>query len=69
VVTSAPTTAIASGDEIWPMTTAGFIPCGAATTLSLVGNGIYSGQPGKPLLLEVDGTSSCQINAVSATFR
>jgi hypothetical protein len=66
-VTSAPTTALAVGDLVYKATAAGTIPCGA-TTVSLSGAGIYSGQAGKPLLLEVDGTSACQVNAVSAAY-
>jgi hypothetical protein len=68
VVTSAPTVALAAGDVIYPMYTAGSIPVGNATLGLGPGDGIYSGQAGRPLLLEVDGTSACQINAVSAKF-
>jgi hypothetical protein len=66
-LTVAPTSAVVPGDLIYRATTAGFIPCGAAT-LSLTGSGIYSGQPGKPLLLEVDCTSAGQVNAVCAVY-
>lgn len=66
VVTVAPTAATAAGDKMWLATTAGSIPCGA-TTLIITGD-CYAGQPQKPLLLEVDGTSSCQINAVAAKY-
>lgn len=70
VVTVAPTVAVIPGDQIWPETTAGFIPCGVttATALSLNGPGIIAGQRGKPLLLEVDCTTNGQINVVSGTY-
>lgn len=67
VVTVAPTQAVAVGDQIYRCVAAGYIPCGN-TTLSLTGEGIYSGRRSSPLLLEVDGTSACQINAAAAKF-
>lgn len=67
VVTVAPTVALVVGDIVYRAATAGFIPCGAATQ-AIAGEGIYAGQPGKPLLLEVDCTSAGQINAVAAKF-
>jgi len=66
-VTSAPTAAVLPGDQIWPMATAGAIPCGN-TTLTLNGTGIYSGQRGKPLLFEVDCGTNGQINAAWAAY-
>lgn len=66
-VTVAPTVALAVGDQVYKATATGSIPCGA-TTLSLLGTGIYAGQNGKPLLLEVDSTSAGQINAVAAKY-
>lgn len=66
-LTVAPTTTVAVGDLIYKATAAGSIPVGNATK-ELVGPGIYAGQRGKPLLLEVDGTSACQINAVAASY-
>lgn len=68
VVTVAPTSAVLPKDLIYQATTAGSIPVGAAN-LSLVGPGIYSGTPGRPLLLEVDGTSACQLNAAAADYK
>ena len=67
VVTAAPTVATAAGDVIYRVSAAGSIPVGAAT-LALTGEGIYAGEKGKPLLLEVDGTSTCQLNAVCAKY-
>jgi len=67
VTTVAPTVALVVGDIVYRAATAGFIPVGSAT-LQIVGDGIYAGQPGKPLLLEVDCTSAGQINAVAAKF-
>jgi len=66
-VTVAPTTALAVGDLVYKATAGGTIPVGN-TTLTLNGAGIYAGQKGKPLLLEVNGTSACQVNAVAATY-
>lgn len=68
VVTVAPTTATVSGDVLHDCTTASSIPVGAAT-VSAIGNGIYVGQAKKPLLVEVDGTSACTLNAVTANYR
>lgn len=68
VVTVAPTTTVAIGDIIWPMTAAGSIPVGNATLTLGPGDGIYCGQKMKPLLMEIDGTSACQINAAAAKF-
>jgi hypothetical protein len=66
-LTAAPTTTMAAGDLIYLGTAAGTIPVGAATK-ELTGDGIYCGQRGKPLLVEIDGTSLCQINAVCAKY-
>lgn len=59
--------AVAAGDKIWLQTAKGSIPVGNAS-ISKLGDGIYSGTPGRPLLLEVDGTSACQINAANAKY-
>lgn len=67
-VTVAPTVALAIGDLVYEATAAGAIPCGATTNLTINGVGIYSGQAGKPLLIDLDGTSAVQLNAVSATY-
>jgi len=67
ILTAAPGTATAVGDLIYKVTAGGTIPVGAATA-TLYGEGIYAGQKGKPLLLEVDGTSACQLNAVCAKY-
>ena len=65
--TTTPSPAIAAGDSLFLCVTSGSIPVGNATK-ELDGGGIYAGQRGKPLLLEVDGTSACQINAVGVLF-
>lgn len=57
----------AAGDKVWLQTAGGSIPVGNAS-ITPIGDGIYSGVPGRPLLLEVDGTSACQINAVNAVY-
>jgi hypothetical protein len=66
LVTTVATTNLV-GDIIWPMTPAGYIPVGAATK-EIVGTGIYSGEPGEPLLMDITGTSNSCINAASARF-
>jgi hypothetical protein len=58
--------ALAAGDVIYRMSTAGAIPVGNATVT--ITGACYSGARDKPLLLEVDGTSACQINAVYAEW-
>lgn len=67
VVTVAPTQVTVPGDIIYRAATAGSIPVGA-TTKELSGPGLYSGQAGKPLLFEVDGTNAPSINAAAARF-
>lgn len=72
VVTVAPTYAVIPGDQIWQMSTnvvdgAGIIPWGA-TTNSINGTGIFSGRRGLPLLIEIDGTTGCSLNAACATY-
>lgn len=68
-VTVAPTVATAAGDILYKCVTtgAGTIPIGA-TTNSINGPGIYAGQRGLPLLIDLDGTSAVQINAATATY-
>lgn len=67
VLTAAPTTATAYGDLVYVCTAAGAIPV-TATTKELDGPGIYAGQAGKPLLVDLDATSACQINAISGYY-
>lgn len=66
-VTVASTAATVPGDQIYKATAAGTIPVGNATK-ELNGTGIYSGQRGKPLLIDLDGTSAVQVNAASAIY-
>jgi hypothetical protein len=67
VTTAVLTTPTAAGDLVYKATAAGSIPVGNAT-LNLIGTGIYAGQRGKPLLVEVDATSACEINAIAGQF-
>jgi len=62
------TVAAAAGDRIYALTPAGTIPVGAAT-VSVVGSGVYAGQKGYPLYCEISGTSSCNLNAITATYQ
>ena len=65
VLDSAVTTAV--GDVLYKATEGAARPVGAATVTD--GPGIvFAGQEGKPLLLQVDGTSACQINAVGGFY-
>jgi hypothetical protein len=61
------TAATVAGDLVYKATAAGTIPVGNAT-VTLSGAGIWAGQRGRPLLLEVDGTSACHINAVGGIY-
>ena len=63
----APATAVAAGDVFWQQTVAGTIPTGNAT-ISLVGDGIVSGSPSVPLLLDCSAVG-VTINAVNATYK
>lgn len=75
-VTSAPTVALAVGDMVYDATAAGFITygiihsegMGTNTIVAPGGGGIYSGQPGMPLLMEIDCTALGHINAVHASY-
>lgn len=61
----------AAGDTLWLAKPAGSIAIGATTNSIPTGAGtfIYAGQYGTPLLMEVNGTSTATINAVSGDFR
>lgn len=69
VLTVAPTSATATGDQLYLATPAGYIPVGVAT-LSLTGPGIYSGQRQRPLLLDIQSVTgtNATINAVAAEY-
>lgn len=69
-VTLAPVTALAVGDQVYHTTTVGapWIACGNATVTSS-GNSLVAGQPGCPLLCDLDGTSACSINALTAEYK
>lgn len=68
VTTVAPGESVVPGDLIYKATYSGaFIPVGNAT-IGLAGNGLYAGQAGKPLLLEVTGAAACQVNAACANY-
>lgn len=71
--TVAPTVALAIGDRVFDCNTnsAATIPVGNATkevVTSGIG-GVYAGQPGQPLLIDLDLTSAGQINTVTAVYR
>ena len=68
VLSASPGTAMAAGDLIYRVAASGTIPINN-TTANYYGNIIYSGKPGVPLMVDIDGTSACQINAVCATYK
>lgn len=68
VLAADPGTAMAAGDLIYRVAASGTIPINN-TTVNYYGDIIYSGKPGLPLMVDIDGTSACQINAVCATYK
>jgi len=71
VVTVAPTTATAAGDRIWLCTADGTISGVQNTVREVVGTGIFAGQANKPLLIDLNNTTSAaavNINCATATF-
>lgn len=69
VVTAAPLGAVTQGDIIYKVVTtgAGSIPCGSAT-ITPSGTYLYVGQQGKPLLVELDATTSGTLNVVGGVY-
>ncbi len=78
VLTVAPLEAVAPGDIIYKVVSAGsgalslktnsFTVANSGMSCQMTGSAIYSGQKGKPLLLEVDATTTGTINGVTARF-
>lgn len=64
--TANPSAATAKGDVLYKMTAGAYIPV-ATTTISVVGTS-YRGQEGKPVYMEIEGTSACQINSIVGKF-
>lgn len=57
------------GDVLYIMTANGSIPVGAATKeINATGSAVYNGQKDYPILVEVNGTSACQVNLISGVF-
>lgn len=71
VVTVAPLGTTIPGDLIYHVTTtgAGCIRWGATTNSLSLPRNIYSGQAGYPLLLEINGTSTAELNLVSGYYQ
>jgi hypothetical protein len=69
-LTVAPTTAVAIGDTIYRCSTnnAGSLLI-SNLTVTAQSTGLYHGQPGCPLLIDLNGTSACSINLVSGFYR
>lgn len=71
VVKFPPISQVNPSDIIWLANVAGAIPIGGATNSVPTGSGLflYAGQFGKPLLIEIGGTSTATINSVSGDFK
>lgn len=71
VVKFPPATTCSSGDVLWYANPTGSIAIGATSNSvpTGAGNFIYAGQYGRPLLIEINGTSTAAINAVSGDYR
>lgn len=67
-VTVAPTVALAVGDSVYRMVTDGTIAWGPSTNTISAAAGLYSGLPGKPVLVEIDFTAAGSINTVNANY-
>lgn len=65
--TVAPATTVVPGDKVYWMKASSYIPLGAANK-AVNGPGIFAGQRDLPMLIEVDGTSACSINTVTARY-
>lgn len=78
ITTVAPLEAVVPGDLLYKVATTGagayslktnsFLAANLGNSLQLAGNGLFSGQKGLPLLLEVDATTTGTINGVTAKF-
>ncbi len=71
IVTVAPLGTVLPGDHVYHATTtgAGTIPVGSATlTLGPSMGGVYIGQKDKPLLVEIDATTTGTMNLVSGEY-
>ncbi len=64
--TANPAAATLTGDILYKMTPSAYIPV-ATTTVSVAGT-CYRGQEGKPIYMEIEGTSACQINSIVGKF-
>lgn len=68
ITTEETITASALGDIVYQVSAAGQIPV-AAATVEDIAEPIYAGQKGLPLLVEIDGTSACQINLITGHYK
>lgn len=69
VVGAASTTAVSTGDLLYPMTPTATIPCGAATISLGPGDFIAAAAPNSPFLVSVTFTSAGQVNCASGRFQ
>lgn len=67
VVTAAPLQTCAIGDIVYHVVAGPSIQWNA-TTNTLSGSALMSGQPGCPLLMDLDGTTTAKLNGVTAVF-
>jgi len=68
VTSVAAATTVYQGDKVYTMEKAGSVALGAAT-VSVNGTGVFYGQLGLPLLIDVDGTSACKVNSLSGYYQ
>lgn len=77
VLTVAPQQSAIPGDVVYFATSTGSgalalstnnVPFGSTMALNVSGSALFSGQKGKPLLAEVDGTSSATLHSITARF-
>lgn len=57
-----------ANDPVFLMTANGTIPVGSNTVSASTSGGVAFGSKGKPLLLEVDGTSACSLNLAAGRY-
>ena len=62
---------VAVGDPIWKMTVAGSYNGGLTTNIAInaLGGSIWNGQPSKPVLIDIRGTVTPQLNLISGKFQ
>jgi hypothetical protein len=65
-VESVPITRI--GDQIYKASTAVTLWCGVFTNRAYMGEAVYVGNRGRPVMVKVNGTSACSLDSVTARY-